>query len=143
MDENETGTLTNIELKKMVDGLIETNKKLTERVESFDKKLNDENHPFNKPPENIQKPAEATTTNHERENGYLKTVLKAHNIEFDPSKVDHSKEFKYEAPALTNQMPGFKHTPGKEITMDDVKKMTPEQINTNWKEVSAVLETQK
>lgn len=86
-----------------------------------------------------------------QENVALKKVLASHNIAFDLEKADlskivvndkgeHAGDFEYTAPALSNKSPNaWNATPGKEITMDDVKKMTAEQINANWDKVEPIL----
>ena len=82
----------------------------------------------------------------------MQSVLKAHNITFDVSKADLSKiivddagqvtgEFKYTAPTPANpdKKDESSQNSGDPLTPAEIAKLSPEQINERWKEVSAAL----
>ena len=83
-----------------------------------------------------------------KQNAAYKAVLKAHNISFDVSKADLSTlsvdgdkvkgQLNYSIPSPQTKLPdqgGDK----KSLSFDDVKGMSADQINANWKEVSQIL----
>lgn len=128
--------------------IVESNKKMSSEIETLKAGAKDES---TRNPPVVDKPATSNLSRLTQENVALKKVIAAHNIPFDISKADlskivvndkgeHAGDFEYNPPALSNTAPNaWNHTPGKEITMDDVKKMTPEQINANWDKVEGVL----
>ena len=78
-------------------------------------------------------------------------VLKAHNITFDLEDADTgglliengvvNGEFDYQPPKPERAEPKPLETEAKAgMTIDDIKEMTPDQINKNWEEVSKILE---
>ena len=89
-----------------------------------------------------------------RKSHALSTVLSKHNISFDVSKADMgglkiengqvSGEFSYTPPDPSRGKPPpvGDDAKSKPITMESIKQMTPDQINAQWKEVSAVLEAE-
>ena len=83
-----------------------------------------------------------------KQNAAYKAVLKAHDISFDVSKADLSTlsvdgdkvkgQLNYSIPSPQTKLPdqgGDK----KSLSFDDVKGMSADQINANWKEVSQIL----
>lgn len=83
------------------------------------------------------------------------TIIKAHNIDvtsvsdtalqalpIENGKVDGV--FAYSPPEVqvsTKRDPNAVQKDSQGLTMDDVKKMSPQDINANWKEVSGLLST--
>ena len=88
-----------------------------------------------------------------KQNHAFREVLKAHNINFDVDKADLSQlevkgdklsgEFKYNLPTTTTPtLPAMDKSTPRSLTMKDIEGMSQDQINNNWKEVSAVLASQ-
>ena len=83
------------------------------------------------------------------------TIIKAHNINIDSVSdtalqalpIDNGKVdgvFTYSPPEVkvsTKRDPNAVQKDSQGLTMDDVKKMSPQDINANWKEVSGLLST--
>ena len=86
-----------------------------------------------------------------KEGHAMKQVLKSHNIKFNLEEADLTSvsiedgkatgEFAYTAPKADTKAKDVdpKSDEGKGMTYDDVKGMSADKINANWKEVSAVL----
>lgn len=83
----------------------------------------------------------------------LGKVISAHNISFDVSKADVGGltindgkvegEFDYTPPSTTQrQAPRQEPTKTGGLTLEEVKKMSPDKINERWEEVSKLLETE-
>ena len=79
----------------------------------------------------------------------LQTIIKAHNITVDFDKLDVSElkfengevkgEFKYD-PKQPGTPPATPPKDTKELTYEDVKKMSSKEINKNWDKVAPILE---